>query len=149
MKRTFNEDDLIDESGCFTPCGPLWFDASQALYLLSVTHLLLCRPGLSQWGPDSCYGVMSNREGHITKEFQDWVALIRAVRPTLVDLVLEQRPVYDSAWIYGEDMSPPLSCILRTMGLLRRQVVLQASLENDLRRCYSLAETQAFGLARN
>ena len=88
----------------FAPRGLLWFPVDGVPMFKFLTHLTLCKPGRTHEGPDDILGLIPDIEEHIVQEFENWVALLHAVRETLVELVLEQRPVYSSSWIMGEDM---------------------------------------------
>ncbi|KAF1838834.1 hypothetical protein BDW02DRAFT_626890 [Decorospora gaudefroyi] len=77
----------------FVPRGVLWYDASTCPAFTSLTHLLLCKPGpvLAPVGDDK--KTRPDTE-HEVREQKQWASLLRAISPTMAEIVLEHRSVY-------------------------------------------------------
>tara|TARA_R110002003_G_scaffold207_1_gene15975 strand:- start:42853 stop:43731 length:879 start_codon:yes stop_codon:yes gene_type:complete len=92
------------------PRSVLWFGDEGTPQLTSLSHLLLCKGGTFDGLPDkSEEGDFETREDemHGLAELKQWTSLVKSVRSTVVEVVLEQRPVYLSyLFDHGIDISP-------------------------------------------
>ncbi|KAF2823579.1 hypothetical protein CC86DRAFT_372511 [Ophiobolus disseminans] len=116
--RDAEEMELQDDLGFplhLAPRGILWFangPTSPTTMFSSLTHLLLCKRGEFDGPPDMSEEEdfeIRQDEGHELNELKQWASLLRSVRSTLVELVLEQRPVYLSYLLdpgMGMEISP-------------------------------------------
>lgn len=85
-----------DEYGPYywAPRGVLWYKGEEVHPFTSLTHLLLCKRGADDAAPrdnPETYDIFEDEE-HDILEYKQWASLLRAVRTTLVELVLEHRP---------------------------------------------------------
>jgi hypothetical protein len=72
-----------------------WFDPS-SIPFISLTHLLLCTHGQFRGlcdGWDDEELVFLEATTHNPEEFEQWASILRSVRSTIVEIVLEQRPI--------------------------------------------------------
>lgn len=60
----------------FAPRGLLSCSVDNVPMLNTLTHLNLCKPGCTFWGPDNWRGPIPDVEEHIRQEFELWVALL-------------------------------------------------------------------------
>jgi hypothetical protein len=77
------------------PCAVPWFDQS-SISFSSLTHLLLCRRGqftglYDGWDDDERETL--DEIAYSPAELEQWASVLRSVRSTIVEVVLEQRPV--------------------------------------------------------
>ncbi|KAF2254864.1 hypothetical protein BU26DRAFT_559513 [Trematosphaeria pertusa] len=78
------------------PRGVLWFPLDSAPLLPSVTHLLLCKRGHYDPIPEMSEPEdleYREDESYEIHELKHWAVLLKSVRSTVVEVVLEQRPV--------------------------------------------------------
>jgi hypothetical protein len=79
------------------PRGLLWLKQFSAPSFSSLTHILLCKRGSFDGPPE-----MSEKEDaevfedtdHEVEQLKEWASLLFSIRSTVVEIVLEQRPVY-------------------------------------------------------
>jgi hypothetical protein len=92
------------------PRGVLWFSPKPTLTFSFLTRVLLCKRG-SFDGPlemsEEEDAETREDEAHDLLEFKQWASILRSVRSTVVQVVLEQRPVYLSYLLYhGMGITP-------------------------------------------
>lgn len=79
------------------PRGVLWYEPNESMSFNSLKQVLLCKPGKFDGPPDMSEEENGERyedEDHGLLELQQWTALLRSFRDTVVEIVLEQRPIY-------------------------------------------------------
>jgi hypothetical protein len=79
------------------PRGVLWFSQGSAVIFGNLTRLLLCKRGSFDGPPDMSEDEdfeIREDDAHECIELKQWASLLRSVRSTIVEVVLEQRPVY-------------------------------------------------------
>jgi hypothetical protein len=92
------------------PRGVIWFSPNAAVVLSSVSHLLLYKrrsfdapPGMSE---EEGFEVREDNVYEVA-ELKHWASLLRSVRSTVVEVVLDQRPKYLSYLLdFGLENSP-------------------------------------------
>ncbi|KAH7079085.1 hypothetical protein BKA63DRAFT_601299 [Paraphoma chrysanthemicola] len=95
-----DEEELGQELGYplyVAPRGVLWFSDERTPRLSSLSHLMLCKRGSFDGPPDmSEEEDLEKREDeeHELAELKHWASLLKSGRSTLVEIVLDQRPVY-------------------------------------------------------
>ncbi len=98
---------LPTEQPYAAPGGVLWFQATNSPLFPSLTHLHLCRRGPFRIGPDfygQGYYETREDEAHELRDFAQWALLLRSVRSSVVEVILEQRPVYlDHVLVYNDE----------------------------------------------
>jgi hypothetical protein len=94
----------------FAPRGLLWLNQSPVPSLSSLTHLLLCTRGNFDGPPDMSEeedAEFRDDEAHEVEQLKEWASLLRSIRSTVVEVVLEQRPIYlDYLLHHGLEISP-------------------------------------------
>jgi hypothetical protein len=121
------------------PRGVLWFYPEDPTFRLdSLTYLLLCKrgsldgpPGMSEEG----HFVLLEDDEHDELELKQWASLLCSVRSTIVEIVLEQRPVYSSEILNcGLKISPhdetSFSQELHSFDSLFHIIVLKSAFDN-------------------
>ncbi|KAF2132123.1 hypothetical protein P153DRAFT_429316 [Dothidotthia symphoricarpi CBS 119687] len=92
------------------PRGALWYTEQSFPTLTSLTHLLLCKRGRFDGPPEMSEeedGEIREDEVHDVKELKQWASLLQSVSSTIVEVVLEQRPVYLEYLLHMDmDISP-------------------------------------------
>jgi hypothetical protein len=92
------------------PRGLLCLGEDNAPSFSSLTHLLLCKRGSFDGPPDMSEDEdfeIREDDAHEVKQLKEWAALLSSVRSTIVELTLEQRPVYLEYLLYTEmEISP-------------------------------------------
>jgi hypothetical protein len=92
------------------PRGLLCLNQGSAPSFDSLTHLLLCKRGDFDGPPDMSEDEdfeIREDEAHEVKQLKEWASLLSSVRSTVVEVVLEQRPVYLEYLLYhGIEISP-------------------------------------------
>ncbi|KAH7406058.1 hypothetical protein DE146DRAFT_787229 [Phaeosphaeria sp. MPI-PUGE-AT-0046c] len=84
------------------PQGILWLKQPATSLFTSLTHLLLCKNGNFDGHVDRyAGGDMELDEEHDSSELQQWAVLLRGVRATLVEVLVEQRPVHSVEILSG------------------------------------------------
>lgn len=83
------------------PRGLLWFHGDLTISFTSLTQVLLCERGAfdcNQYnGDEEDYFDFEKYEDRADDvlELEQWASLLRSVRASIVDIVLEQRPIHD------------------------------------------------------
>ncbi|KAF1841687.1 uncharacterized protein K460DRAFT_293272 [Cucurbitaria berberidis CBS 394.84] len=91
------------------PRGVLWYTQESWSPFSSLTHLLLCKRGAFDSPLDMSEEEdldIREDEAHEVKEIKQWASLLLSVRSTVVEIVLEKRPIYlDYLLDMGMDIS--------------------------------------------
>jgi hypothetical protein len=89
------------------PRGLLCLGQGSAPSFDSLTHLLLCKRGDLDGPPDMSededLGIREEKP-HEVKQLKEWASLLSSVRSTVVEVVLEQRPVYLEEYLLYHEM---------------------------------------------